>query len=214
MKNLLLLCFFFFLITSSKAQFEKGQKMIGGQFSFYDQNIQANSVTPKSNSSSINASFSLSNFTSPTLFKGFGFNYGYGDNATNYISSSIGAFYNCTKLEKLANRFYLTFGGTAAINYSETNTSANFAQDKNKQTSITPSISLGLGLLYHLNNRFLLSASLVNLASLSYSFNESKIFPNWSTSYNTKSNTFNLNSGLNGFNLYNVAFGFKYLLKK
>ena len=214
MKNLLLLCVCFLLITTTKAQFEKGQKMIDGQFSFYDQKIQANSVRPMFNSSNVNASFSLSHFTSPTIIKGFGISYGYGDNGTNYISSYVGAFYNCTKLEKLANRFYLTFGGTAAINYSEANTSANFAQDKNKQTSITPSLSLGLGLLYHLNNRFLLSASLVNLANLSYSFNDTKTFPTGSTTYTTKSNTFNLNSGLNGFNLYSVSFGFKYLLKK
>ena len=214
MKNLLTLCSCFLLITSIKAQFDKGQKMIDGQFSFYNQKIQANSVTPKSNASYVNASFSLSHFTSPSIIMGFGISYGYGDNGENSTSNSVGAFYNCMKLEKLANRFYFTFAGTASINYNENNSSANLGQDKNKQTSITPSISLGLGLLYHLNNRFLLSASLVNIGNLSYSIDNTKTFHNGSESNTTKSNTFKLNSGLNGFNVNDIAFGFRYLLKK
>lgn len=87
-------------------------------------------------------------------------------------------------------------------------------QVKTKQTSITPSISLSLGLLYQLNNRFLLSANILNLVNSSYNFNDTKTYPSGNTTYTSKGNAFNLNAGLKGFNLYGVSFGFKYLLKK
>ena len=209
MKNLLFLCICFCLVATTKAQFEKGQKVIAGQFSFYTQSTQINSPSwGVSHASDVFAAFSYSSFSSPTTLKGFGINLVYGDNSTNSIGNSVGVFYNYTKLEKLANRFYLTFDGTAAINYSQ----GNF--NPTKQTFIFSNVSLNLGLLYHLNNRFLLSASLVNLASLSYSFSETNTSMVGGTAVNTKRKGFNFNSGLSGFNLNNVAFGFRYLLKK
>jgi hypothetical protein len=207
MKNLLLLCICFCIVVTSKAQFEKGQKVITGQFSFNTQSTQINSPSGVSNASDVFAAFSYSSFSSPTTLKGFGINLVYGDNSTNSISNSVGIFYNYTKLEKLANRFFLTFDGTAAINYSE------FKNFDTKHSSVTSIVSLNLGLLYHLNNRFLLSASVVDLASLSYSHGDSKTSNSASTS-DTKSKAFNLYTGLSGFDLYNVAFGFRYLLKK
>ena len=207
MKNLLLLCICFCIVVTSKAQFEKGQKVITGQFSFNTQSTRINSPSGVSNASDVFAAFSYSSFSSPTTLKGFGFNLVYGDNSTNSISNSVGIFYNYTKLEKLANRFFLTFDGTAAINYSQ----GNF--NPTKQTFIFSNVSLNLGLLYHLNNRFLLSASLVNLASLSYSFSETNTSMVGSPAVNTKRKGFYFNS-LRGFNLNNMAFGFRYLLKK
>lgn len=213
MKTLLLFVGCCLLISTSKAQFEKGQKMIDGQFSFYDQTIQATSLAPTSSSSNINASFALLHFSNPTTIKGFGISYSYGDNNSNYITSSYGAFYSYTKLETLAKRLYLSFGGKAGINYSEYN-NENPGFSKYQQNSITPNLSLGMGLLYHLNNRFLVTANLLNLANLSYSFNNTKTYPTGSTPYNTKSSTININTSLNGFNLNSISFGFKYLLKK
>jgi hypothetical protein len=208
MKNLLLLCICFCLVATTQAQFEKGQKVIAGQFSFYTESTQTNSPSWVSHASDVFAAFSYSSFSSPTILKGFGINLVYGDNSTNSLANSVGVFYNYTKLEKLANRFFLTFNGTAAINYSQ----GNF--NPTKQTFLFSNVSLNLGLLYHLNNRFLLSASLVNLASLSYSFSETNTSMVGGTAVNTKRKGFNFNSGLRGFNLNNVAFGFSYLLKK
>lgn len=209
MKNLLFLCICFCLVATTKAQFEKGQQVIAGQFSFNTQSTQTNSPSGVSNASDVFAAFSYSRFSSPTTLKGFGINLVYGDNSTNSIGNSVGVFYNYTKLEKLANRFYLTFDGTAAVNYSQ----GNF--NPTKQTFIFSNVSLNLGLLYHLNNRFLLSASLVNLASLSYSFSETNTSMVGGTAVNIKRKGFNFNSGLRGFNfINNVAFGFRYLLKK
>ena len=207
MKKLLCLCICFCLVATTKAQFEKGQKVITGQFSFNTQSTQINSPSGVSNASDVFAAFSYSSFSSPTTLKGFGINLVYGDNSTNSISNSVGIFYNYTKLEKLANRFFLTFDGTAAINYSQ----GNF--NPTKQTFIFSNVSLDLGFLYHLNNRFLLSASLVNLASLSYSFSETSTSMVGSPAVNTKRKGFYFNS-LRGFNLNNMAFGFRYLLKK
>ena len=207
MKNLLLLCICFCLVATTKAQFEKGQKVIAGQFSFYTQSTQTNSPFGVSHASDVFTAFSYSSFSSPTLLKGFGINLVYGDNSTNTIANAVGVFYNCTKLEKLANRFFLTFDGTAAINYSQRNFNPT------KQTGINSYVSLDLGLLYFLNNRFLLSASLVNLASLSYSSFETNTSEVGSSAVNTKRKGFYFNA-LRGFNLNNMAFGIRYLLKK
>jgi hypothetical protein len=208
MKKLLLSCICICLVATTKAQFEKGQKVIASQFSFYTQSTQINSPSSVSHASDVFAAFSYSSFSSPTTLKGFGINLVYGDNSTNTIANSVGVFYKYTKLEKLANRFFLTFDGTAAINYSQ----GNF--NPTKQTYIFSDVSLDLGFLYNLNNRFLLSASLVNLASLSYSFSETNTSMVGGTAVNTKRKGFNFNSGLSEFNLNFVVFGFKYLLKK
>jgi hypothetical protein len=85
---------------------------------------------------------------------------------------------------------------------------------KFKKYFIIPSAFLGLGLMYQLNNRFLLSAALVNLANLSYCFFDTKIFTTGNSANSTISNTLNFNSGLNRFSLNNISFGFNYLLKK
>ena len=207
---LILICF---VSISSFAQFEKGQQMIDGQFSFYSQNSQANSFNPKTNSSSINTSFGLSHFTSPNTIQGFGINLGYGDNGINYIYSNAGVYYQYTKLENLAKKFYLSFGGNAALNYSQSTNFNNVTGFyKYKQTSITPGISFNMGLLYQLNKRLLISTQLLNIASLSYSFISSDNYTTINSFNTTKSNSVILNTGLNGFNLNSISFGFKYLI--
>lgn len=207
---LILICL---VSISGFAQFEKGQQMIDGQFSFYSQNSQANSFNPKTNSSSLNTSFGLSHFTSPNTIQGFGINLGYGDNGINYIYSNAGLYYQCTKLENLAKKLYLSFGGNAALNYSQsTNLNTLTGFYKNKQTSFTPAISLNMGLLYQLNKRFLISTQLLNIASLSYSFGSADNYTSTTSFNTTKSNSVSFNTGLNGYNLNSISFGFKYLL--
>jgi hypothetical protein len=215
MKNTLLFFVCNFLIFSTNAQIVQGQQMIGGQFAFNNQHTASNAVDPTSNSNFVVAAFSLSKFVTPNTIKGFGLNYSYGDNASSSITYSFGAFYNYSKLEALAKRFYISFGGTAAINYSETKYAPSIYSNTINQTSLIPSISLDLGLLYQLNNRFLATANLVNLANLSYRINNTQFNqPGTTIQYSTKSNTFNLNTGLNGLSLNNISIGFRYLLKK
>jgi hypothetical protein len=207
MKKLLCLCICFCLLATTKAQFEKGQKVITGQLSFNNWTTQSQPAILTSSLSQIATSFSLSRFTSPTIIKGFGFNFAYALNNSEFNDISTGIFYNCTKLEKIASRFYLTFAGNAALNYYENQS------DFTKNSGIISSVSLSLGLLYHLNNRFLLSASVVDLASLSYGVSDSKSSTN-TYNYNTKNKIFDFYTGLSNFDLYKVVFGFKYLLKK
>lgn len=201
------------LLSSSKAQFEKGQKMLGGQFSFYDQKTESSNSTPKNISSGVSASFAYSQFTNPRTFNSYGINFSYGDNGSNTINKSAGIFYNYTKLEPLAKRFFFTYGGTAAISFSEYNNNYPGSGSSNLRRT-TPNVSIGLGLMYQLSNRFVINASLLNLASLSYNIDNTESFPATNSPYTTKSNTFYFNTGLNGFNLYNINFGLNYLLKK
>lgn len=201
------------MISTTKAQFEKGQKMLGGQFSFYNQKTDASNSMPKNISSGISASFSYSQFESPRTFNSYGFNFSYGDNGSNSINKSAGVFYNYTKLEPLVKKLFFTYMGTAAINYFEFNNSYP-GSDKSNTSRITPSVSIGLGLLYQLNNCFVISTTLLQLASLSYNFDKNETIPVTNSPFTTKSNSVYFNSGLNGFSLNNISIGLNYLLKK
>lgn len=142
MKSLFCLFVNVCILTNAKAQFEKGQKMITGQFSFGYQTIQHTSAFPSSSSSNFFTSFTLSRFTTPTTIKSFGVNLGYSGNSGNYDERSLGVCYNFTKLQKLANRFYLTFPGNATIEYGE------LINGVSEQTYVSTDASVGIGLLY------------------------------------------------------------------
>jgi len=102
MKNLSFLFIVLLMGSAANAQFTKGQKMLDGQVSFYNQFSPASSAVPATNSSDLNLGFSISHFTSPKTISGFGLGYGYSDNGNiggSGISNSYNAFYNYTQLE-------------------------------------------------------------------------------------------------------------------
>lgn len=222
MKNKILFVLLFSVVGVCQAQFETGKRVIGGQFgiSFYNNNFNTTPATEQ-RSASISTSLSLSRFKSPTLLNGFGFYYVYyyghsfiGNPTVEQkdYSHSIGAFINSTRLQPLARKLYLSFTGTAGAgyNFGKTNYTSNTNYTQTKGYNVY--LSGGMGLLYQLNERFLLSCGLTNLLNLSYNYGNTSSYSGTSVNKGTNS-SINLSSGLSGFTLNNVAFGVRYMLK-
>jgi len=202
-------------------QFETGKKVIGGQFAVSINNNNLNS-TPgvEQRFGSFSSSFSLSRFKSPTLLNGFGFSYGYNHSINNVGSPTeqsnynhgIGVFVNSMRLQPLARKFYLSFTGKAgaAYNFGKSNYISNTNYSKSNGYSV--SISGEMGLLYQLNQRFLLTCNLTNLLNLSYHYGNNTIYAG-ANIYKSNSNGIHLSSGLSGFSLNSMAVGVRYILK-
>ena len=219
MKNKILFVLLFSVVSVCHAQFETGKKIIGGQmqlgFSNYNYNPGSTTATEQ-HFSQFSTSLSLSRFKSPTLLNGFGISYVYNyNNAIGNIldnSHTIGIFVNSTKLQPLANKFYLSFTGTAGAGYGFGKT--NFVNSTNytKSKGYNVYVSGGMGLLYQLNQRFLLSCGLTNLLNMSYNHGDITIYSGTNVN-ESKNNSVNLSSGLSGFSLNNLAVGVRYMLK-
>jgi len=221
MKKLAFLLAAVCFVFAANAQFSAGQKMIGGQVSLGYNNIDFNNPTvQKQNYTSINLSPVFSRFTSPTRITGFGLQYAYSQQKTGiggpseqtYHSHLIGAFVSQTKLQPLAKNIYFTLTGSAGANYQ-------FQKTRNTVSAITVDgnglavyLRGGIGLLYQLNQRFLLSTQLNNLLSLEYGHGKSTT-TNGNVSTTGNSNWVGFSTGLNGFSLNSVGIGVNYLLK-
>lgn len=224
MKNAWFFTLLFFSVAVCDAQFQTGTKVISGQLGFSASNNNNLSPTPgtEQRSTQFSTSFSLGRFKSPTVLNAFGIYYGYNHNHNNigsppdeqlYNSHNIGAFISSTKFKLLARKFYLSFTGTGGAGYvfSKTSYVANTA-NYSKGDGYNLYVSGDMGLLYQLNERFLLNATLTNLISLSYRYGTNSNYSGTNVS-KTNNTSFNFNSGLNGFSLSNIGVGIRYILK-
>ncbi|MBY0481256.1 MAG: hypothetical protein K2Q21_07870 [Chitinophagaceae bacterium] len=214
MKNLLLFFLCILVLNTVNAQFTKGQRTIDGQFSFFNQHYSGstNTYSAPTNNSSLGLALSLSRFSNPNTIKGFGLRYFYSDNGSFQIRNGAAAFYSYTKLETLAKQFYLSFSGVGNVYYNEDKWVV--INTPYKETGLGVGINLEMGLLYQLNQRFLITARLVNLANLNYTNYRTQQYPtSGSLPEPAKSSSVNFYTGLNGFSLNNISIGFRYLLK-
>lgn len=219
-KNLLFFCLLLTIITCD-AQFQAGQKAIGGQVSLnlYDNNT-GSLPTPGQRSTSFSTSLSLSHFKTPTVSKGLGIFYNHlhsrgnigGTNELTSSANSIGVFVNTSKLQTLTKNFYLAFTGTAQGAYTFSTSKLTVLPAKNETSGYNIGLSGSLGLLYQLNQQFLLTCDLNNLLGVSYGHVNYKSV-GVANGYDNHSNTFTFSSGLSGFSLNTLSVGIKYLLK-
>lgn len=219
MKQMLLSFCCLLTISICHGQFVTGQKLIGGQLSFGMNDFsmpQGNYVDQKSTTLSLG--LSLSRFRSPTVLTGFGISYNYQysksfnsgtvNDAFTYHNHTIGATYSGTKLKPLAKDFYFTLTGTVRANYFFNNSKQASTAAEFRSNGYGTGLSGSIGLLYQLNQRFLLNCDFSNLLSLSYSHSK---YPTGNT-FTTQS--FNFSTGLSGFSMNSLAFGVRYLLKQ
>lgn len=223
MKKLVLFVCLSLTILISHAQFNPGQKVIGGQVLL---NLNSASTSTPAGSStvvsqrgtSIGLNLSLSKFKTPTVLNGMGIFYGYTHNRNDISSSveqkntnnSIGAFVNKTKLKPLAKNFYLSFTGAITGVYQFGDTKTVQLGNSSKRNAYAAIASGSMGVLYQVSQRFLVSGELSNLLSLGY--NHSTETLSGTTSSKSTSDAFNFSTGLNGFSLNNLSFGVRYLL--
>lgn len=212
-----------FLFLFSSAQFNPGQKMISGQLSF-NSGKSTDNITPgnyqKNNTATL--SFSFSKFRTPQRLLGFGVLYSYmnstynsapfsSQNITNHVGS---LFAEIIQLQPLAKKLFLSFNGTGGINYNRSKTNYSTGGGM-KSSGYGVYVSGGMGLWYHLNNRFVLTGNISNLLNASYAFGKTE---NSASSGGSvvigNAHNFSFSTGLNGFSLGNFSIGARYLLKK
>ncbi len=224
MKNLLLITAFTCSVFFAHGQFTAGQKMISGQFGFSTSLNDVN-FTPgvSGNYVYVNFSPSFAKFKSPTLLDGMGISYfysryhtGIGNPAAERIepTHSFGVFVNRTKLEPLAKKFFFTYTGTLAANVSLSRDRYASGVRVRDQDVYAGTVSGGIGLLYQLHPRFLVTWGLTNVISLTYNHVAETNYTTTNTpSYKNTSDRVELTGNLANFNLGYVVVGVKYMLK-
>lgn len=221
MKKLCLLLTLLCFVYATEAQFSTGQRMIGGQLSVGYSNTDFN-TTPiqKQNNSSVSISPVFSRFSSPTRINGFGLQYSYAHQKTGigspseqtYNSHLIGAFVSQTHLQPLAKKLYFTLSGTAGAGYQFQKISSTSSPATTDIKGVNVYLRGGIGLLYQLNQRFVLSTQLNNLVSLEFGHGKTTN-NNGTVSTSNTTNQVGFSTGLNGFSLNSIGIGVSYLLK-
>lgn len=225
MKNLLLLTAFLCLAFFADAQFTTGQKLISGQFGITLNESDINSIPGVSgNNTFVSFSPSFAKFKSPTVLSGAGISYyysryhsGIGSGAAERIQPThfFGIFVNRTKLEPLAKKFFFTYTGTAGVNVSFSRDRYASGLRARDQDIYGASVTAGMGLLYQLHPRFLVTWEFSNLISLNYNHaRETSYNPSNTPAYQNISNSISLSGNLANFTLGYVMVGVKYMLKK
>ena len=204
----------------ASAQFQKGQKVLGGNIGFtVGKSENGDNYTSRQNSFTINPSFAK--FTKPNQLCGIGVGYGYSrqkfespvtSQNTNVINQTIGVNVFSQRLYNMAKNLYFTLNTPASVYYMFGNNKIESSNSVNeiKNTGYSINLSLAPGLSYQLNNRWLFDAYLSNLVNIGFSHNQSKSSP---SNNKTKSNNFGISSSLSNTNLGNIGLGFRYLLR-
>jgi hypothetical protein len=216
------------LVTN--AQFERGQKLIGGNVSVAS--VSGNSTQAFDNRSTYHVSNtgalinpSISKFYKPTLLRGVGLIYSYGNylnkeelpdngNGYKYYSHSAGINIFSQRFIPLGNNFFFTFQISGTFLYSFAKQSDFITKAFTKSNGYSLTAGLAPGISYKINNRFLFDAFLSNLLSAGYS--HSNAVTNYPLPRETKthSNGFNIQSSLSSTTLGNIGVGFRWLLKR
>lgn len=207
-------------VYTAEAQFSAGQKMIGGQLGIGYTSTETPGVESRSFLFSLSPSFSK--FVSPTAFNTVGIMYDYihqrsginTNDATLFDSNTFGLYIGHTKLAPLGSKFYFSMTGTAGAGFSTQRTRSVFSSNKTDGDGYNVYLRGGIGLLYQLNQRFLLSTQLNNLVSLSYQHTKNTSYNGNNPPFVGRNNSLAFSTGLNGFSLNNVQVGVNYLLKK
>ena len=223
MRNRLLLGCLLLCANICEAQFEKGQKLIGGQIGFSSGLDGFSAVTSdRTYNTVVRFNASLSKFKSPVVVNGFGITYQYNYNHSNVdnptqeqqsYQHSIGAFVSKTRLLPLARKLDIALTGTGGLTYTfgKLTYASSPGTEVNVQ-GISPYLAGSLGIWYQLGKRLLLTCDFSNLVSINYTYNKSIVHSNNGDLKNT-SNRFNLNAGLNGSQLNGLAIGLRYILR-
>lgn len=213
----------------ASAQFDIGQKVIGGNVGFNGATSEYyNSISNKNNTTNISASPSIAWFTKANQLFGIGLQYNYNHEKSSVInypgysdtissnSHSIGVNMFSQRFIPLAHNFYFTVTATGSAWYSfgkrsEIRTANELST---RTTGYGIRASLAPGLTYRLTQRFLFDAYLSDFLSAGYTHSQYKNGDGGGSGEKPHQNTFNLSSSLSNTSLGNIGLGFRWLLKK
>lgn len=219
MQKFFILCFLSMLSFSSKAQFQRGNKVLGFGLNFQTSSNEINSSTvpQTTKNSGYNVSVELGFAKKENRLSGFFLNSGYGVSkieysgqpANNYKNNNfnIGGGYFTRKYQSLGKNFFVFGEGRAGFNYSQQNNHSNTTNQSPKQFGV--SAGLYPGLAYKWTNRFLLELRFADFVSVGYSQGI------YIASNNKKDiqRNFLLGSSLGLGYLNNIGIGTKWILK-
>lgn len=196
----------------SHAQFNKGQRMIGGMI-YYNSSVNQ-STNFYNNNASFGTQISYSKFLSPMSFYSIGLSYNYYGNNNNNQSNGYGLNYGYSQLQTLAKKFYLGISGSGSTSLNNSNIYNSLGTISSKTNGWAIEANGTVGLYYQWNKRFLLSTNLINLVTIRYSQNQRKTLDANNNLTNSDSDrNWSINTGLSGFSFNNLNVGIKYLLK-
>ncbi len=209
---------------AATAQFEKGQKLLGGSIGF---SLRDLSQRPTQNfdykSSSVSLKPSFGWFTKTNQLVGIAVEYSRSSttqsNQPNNVvyksyNNSAGASIFTQHFFPIVQRLYFTLKGSGGVNYLyEKNTNSSTGpSSESKNTGLEVKVALAPGLSYQVNKHFLFDLSLNDLVYAAYNRRVFKsVNPQVNDSKGVEQN-FNLASSLNS-NLSTVGLGFRWLIK-
>lgn len=207
----------------SKAQFTKGQVLLGGNVGF--STTKANNsgdFTTSNNGFNINPSIAVFKKSNQLIGLGLSYNYSLQKNKSNANSNengsnshTIGINAFAQRFYTLSNKFFFTVKGNAGIGYT-TGKQYNY-NGIDRVEAKTNGYRIGLdfspGISYTVTPRLLFDASLNSVLSLNYSHTKTdNPFPGME--YTRTQNAFNIDSDLSNTSLGNIGIGFRWFLKK
>jgi hypothetical protein len=235
-KTLLLTTLVIVLLSVSSltyAQFQKGDVMLNGNFSFGASNAANSDTSQNSNSSSpVNFVFSpsVAKFTSASTLNGIGLNYSVSASTMNnqisflppssekYTNQSIGVSFYTRRYFTLSKNFYFFINALIMPSYTfnkTTNTDSTVITGIDKTQGFSVSANLSTGITYRLNQRWLINASLPTIVSIAYQHSVEKNYGVTDVASSTETTSgFSLSSGLSGSSLGSIGIGFSFLLHK
>lgn len=215
----------------SNAQFEGGQKLIGGSLSFSTSagnTTQAafdNRSVLHNSSTGISINPSIAKFVKPATLCGIGIVYNYSryfikeespDNGNSFknIQHSAGINTFSQRFISLGKDFFFTIQTSAAALYSYSNQADFVSKATSKITGYSITFALTPGISYKISRRFLFDAFLSNLLFAGYQ--HSTTTTNYPVPKETKThnNSVNISTSLSNTNVGNVGLGFRWILKR
>ena len=223
-KTFTLLSFMVFLTVFAQAQFDVGQRLLGGNASFNtgkNENVTMNNgVINTGTSVSINPT--LGTFRKPNVLTGIGLTYGsyfqrsvYTNNSyiTKVKTTSLGISAFRQRFVPLATNLFFTIQttGEASYRFGKETSVSNGKETVSNIKGHRIGLSVAPGVSYKMTNRLLFDVFLSNLLAIGYNSEQTKAAVAPRTEKN--SSNFYVSSGLSNISLSNVGIGFRWLLK-
>lgn len=210
-------------VSSLKAQFDKGQKLLGGNVGFSTSKTNnGNNFSTTATGFGISTGYSIFKKTNQLVGIGLSYNYSQQKNSTsigtnestnNANSIWINAF--TQKFFLLSSKFFFTVKGNTGFGYVFSKQYNYNGTDKLEDNSkgYTVGLDLAPGFSYKVTPRILCDVSLNSVINLNFAHKEATYSSNGNGS-STNQNTFNINSALNNTIFNKIGIGFRWFLKK
>lgn len=207
----------------TQAQFSQaGQKLISGSV-FFNSSKSTNSVSPGifPTGYSTGLFLNVGKFTKTNVLTTLGINYTHGTskqvtpiNTSINPINGVGLSFGKTYYKHLAKQLFIGIGGSVGGGYNSTIIKNDQANNGSKSEGYFVGLNVAPILNYQITKRFVISVGPANnFLGVAYGYNSFTNLQNNQFENKSTNESFNFNSGLGGFSLKDLGFGFSYLIK-